>query len=97
MLMVEKGRIVTYEHHGQKVFVWEGLKGEHRDMCLCYSCGEFGIDVNGPPVVESKCPIANANYENCVKYNTVQPVMECPKFSLYASLEGKVEVVDSLK
>jgi hypothetical protein len=26
------------------------------------------------------CPIAQATYENCVRFNTVTPVFECPEF-----------------
>ncbi len=90
-MAIDKGRIVTYEHHGQKVYVWENLKGEHRDVCLCYSCDVW------KPEDEKKCEIAQANYDNCVKFGTVQPVLECPAFRLSESLKGLVEVVEDVQ
>ena len=68
--MIEK-----YEHHGVEVLVDSELKGKHREHCLCYqSC------VNFKPGTPENCPIAQATYENCVKFGTTTPVYECPKF-----------------
>jgi len=51
------------------------LKGAHRSMCLCFmDCACF------KPNTPDNCEIAQANYENCFKFNTVQPVFECPKY-----------------
>jgi hypothetical protein len=67
--------ILWYEHHGRKVAVLEAYKGKHRDMCLCFQgC------VNFKPEFTTNCKIAQANFENCVKYGTVQPVVECPEY-----------------
>lgn len=66
--------IVQYEHHGAIVSVREDLKGKHREHCLCFSCKHFN------PGTAANCEIAQATYENCVKFNTTTPVFECPKF-----------------
>lgn len=68
--------IERYEHHGKMVAVQPFLKGSHRDHCLCYQgCIFF------QPGSEEHCEIATANFENCKKFGTVQPVYECPKFA----------------
>jgi hypothetical protein len=66
-----------YEHHGARVAVRSALKGTHRDLCLCYDCESFAPAEEGQA---SGCPIANAVYENAVKYDLVSPVLECPQF-----------------
>jgi len=64
-----------YNHHGDEVYVNVELKGKHRDYCLCHDC-EYLNTVER----SENCPIANAIYENCVKYSVVTPVFECPDF-----------------
>lgn len=78
------GEFEQYEHHGKQVFVRRALKGDHRKMCLCYSCAKFVEDA----AEGEKCPIAAAVYANCVKFDIVSPVLECPEFQ---------EVVDPAK
>jgi len=70
-------KYVRYTHHGpQKVWVREDLKGKHRDMCLCHApCGRFHPDNRS-----KNCKIANAIFKNCVDFNLVTPVLECPAF-----------------
>lgn len=63
-----------YEHHGATVWVDSNLKGQHRSHCLCFSCESFH------PGTPENCEIAQATFENCVKFNTVTPMYECPKF-----------------
>lgn len=65
----------TYSHHGKEVNVKKNLKGKHREYCLCYVCNKFN-----PEDREKNCPIANEVYDNCVKFNIVTPVWECPDF-----------------
>jgi hypothetical protein len=68
--MIEK-----YKHHGQIVSVQSGLRGKHIEHCLCFQgCVHFR------PLEGNNCEIAQANYKNCVKFGTVQPVYECPNF-----------------
>jgi len=68
-------KIVSYEHYGTEVKVREDLKGKHREHCLCWmSCRFF------KPNDKDNCKIAQANYENCVKFKVVLPVWECPKY-----------------
>jgi len=67
---------IRYIHHGTWVWVREDLKGKHREHCLCHSCKYFQLNTHW------NCPIAQANYENCVKYSIVTPVWECPNFHL---------------
>jgi len=64
-----------YEHHGNKVWVREDLRGLHRDHCLCYSCAEFNPDDN-----KANCALANLLYVICCAHNTVTPVWECAAF-----------------
>ena len=64
----------TYEHHGVKVAVRSDLKGKHREHCLCFTCQTF------KPNTDENCPIAQAVFENCVKYNITTPMWECPRF-----------------
>lgn len=64
-----------YVHHGAEVNVFSHFKGQHRSVCLCYECKFFA-----PEPREENCPIAEAVYENCIKYNLTTPICECPKF-----------------
>ena len=71
----KEGGFERYEHRftgGGAALVWvmKFLKGRHRDHCLCYSCEHFG-----------RCAIAKAVFDNCVTYNIVTPVWECPDFT----------------
>ena len=66
--------ITHYSHHGRMVFVRNDLRGKHRDHCLCFECAKFF------PGTLQNCPIAQATYENCVKFNTTTPMWECPEF-----------------
>jgi hypothetical protein len=63
-----------HEHHGATIRVDSELKGQHRNHCLCFKCGSF------KPGTPENCAIAQATYENRVKFNTVTPVYECPVF-----------------
>lgn len=74
--MSDEYAIEVYNHHGADVAVRSDLKGKHREHCLCFSgCGFF------KPGTEGNCPIAQAIFDNCVKFNVVTPVWECPKFN----------------
>jgi hypothetical protein len=65
-----------YEHHGQTVTVRSDLQGKHRHHCLCFDgCKHFA------PGTEQNCEIAAAVYRNCVQFNIVTPVWECPRFT----------------
>jgi len=66
--------VIKYNHHGADVLVKRELKGKHAEFCLCYQCKKFH------PGDANNCPIANAVYQNCVKYNVVTPMWECPEF-----------------
>lgn len=63
-----------YRHHGNVVWTRLSTKGKHRDMCLCYSCKKFKMDL------DEKCKIADDVYQNCIKHGLVTPVFECPLF-----------------
>lgn len=64
-----------YKHHGESmVWVRSDLKSLHRDFCLCYECQRF------IPGSSQNCPIAHAIYKNCIRFNVVTPVWECPRF-----------------
>ena len=65
----------AYEHHGTMVWVRPELKGRHQEHCLCYACASF------KPVKKDNCPIAQATYENCVKFGITTPMWECPDFN----------------
>lgn len=70
-----KKEIIEYIHHGCLVKVQKHLKGKHKDYCLCFSeCQRF------KPGTTENCEIAQANYENCVRFNIVTPVFECPVY-----------------
>jgi len=74
---------IQYQHHGTQVWVREDLKGKHREHCLCWSpCALF------KPDDPDNCPIAQANYEFCVKHNVTLPVWECPVFEEKNSRSG---------
>ncbi len=66
--------IETYKHHGWTVFVDSELKGKHRDHCLCFKCDKF------KPNTSENCPIAQATFENCVRYGITTPMYECPEY-----------------
>jgi hypothetical protein len=63
-----------YEHHGNIVSVNSEFKGKHREICLCYACAKFG------PEGAHTCPIAAYVFSNCLMFNLVTPVLECPEF-----------------
>ena len=68
---------VKYVHHDKEVNVFAAHKGEHRLFCLCHNhCRFFKPEL--PP--EENCPLAQENYEMCVRNNMTLPVFECPKY-----------------
>lgn len=68
-------KVVWYQHHGQVVAVDEGLKGKHREMCLCHrGC------VNFKPGTAENCDRAEQNYRACRLNGMVMPVFECPEY-----------------
>lgn len=68
--------VSKYEHHGTEVSVVTSVKQSHRLHCLCWlKCKKFK-----PEDRANNCPIANAVYENCTKFNLVTPVYECPEY-----------------
>jgi hypothetical protein len=67
-------KLVEYEHHGTMVKVQDELKGKHREYCLCFSQNCKRLKIGQP----DNCPIAQALYKNCVEFNVVTPVWECP-------------------
>lgn len=69
--------VEKYEHWDgyDPVWVMSELKGKHREHCLCHQgCKKF------KPGEEDNCPIAQENFEFCVKHGVVSPMWECPKF-----------------
>jgi hypothetical protein len=67
--------ITQYQHHGAWVSVQSDLKGKHREHCLCYQgCKKF------KPGEPDNCYIAEAILKNCVKFDLVTPVWECPGY-----------------
>lgn len=80
-------RIIKYQHYNVEVSVQEHLQGLHREHCLCHqNCAYFK-----PENREENCEIANANFENCIKYHVVLPVWECPKYRHISAIEKMVE------
>jgi len=66
--------VIYYEHHGTMVAVREDLKGLHREYCLCHSCAKF------KPNTPENCEIAQAVFENCVRFHITTPMWECPEY-----------------
>lgn len=71
-----------YDHHDATVWVNSDLKGKHRGHCLCFSCDRF------KPGSDDNCYIAKRIYANCVEFNLVTPVYECPEFSAATTQVG---------
>lgn len=68
-------KIERYVHHGKTVAVQSRLRGQHREYCLCWlNCKKF------KPGEHDNCLVAQAVYANCVAFNTVTPVFECPEY-----------------
>lgn len=65
---------IKYKHHREENWVRWDVKGKNRSICLCYDCEKF------KPGTSEHCVIAECTYRNCVMFNTVTPVIECPKF-----------------
>lgn len=65
---------VRYWHHNSLVVARMDLAGKHRSHCLCYDCDRF------KPGSQDHCKIASSVYQNCVRFNIVTPVWECPDF-----------------
>lgn len=69
-------KIEKYNHHGADVSVRSDLKGRHVEHCLCWQgCKHFA------PGKPENCEIAQAVYKNCVQFNIVTPMWECPRFA----------------
>lgn len=77
-------RVDKYEHHSVEVTVLSEIKGQHRQHCLCYNGCKFF-----KPGTSENCEIAKATFKNCVTFNIVTPVYECPKYARLAAKEGK--------
>ena len=58
------------------VHVKKKLKGRHKNSFLCFAPCELFEPWEGG----NNCPIASEVYANCVKFNIVTPVWECPDF-----------------
>ena len=69
----ELGPIIHYKHHGVNVAVYENLKGQHREHCLCYSCAYFEPG-------ENNCPKANLLFAFNIIAGMTTPVWECQTF-----------------
>ena len=67
-------RYIRYEHHDVMTNVRAGLKGKHRQFCICYDCTKFH------PNQKNNCPQANQLYQLCVSHGIVAPIWECPEF-----------------
>ena len=68
-------KVTKYNHHGVEVYTNKETMGKHREFCLCFQCSKLNIEER-----QKNCPIANAIYDNCVKFNLTTPVFECPVF-----------------
>lgn len=67
--------IVSYQHHGARVWVRERLRGTHRAHCLCFAhCVHF------KPGQPDNCALAQELYEFDVRNEMTTPVWECPKY-----------------
>jgi len=75
-------KVIQYEHHGERVWVREALRGAHKNFCLCYSCSRFS------PGARDNCKLAALNYALCVAEDLVLPVWECPKYVALPQLCG---------
>jgi hypothetical protein len=75
--------VERYIHHGRVVSVLKELRGKHKSHCLCFICLRFNPDT------PENCEIAQATFENCLRFGTTTPMYECPKFSVIAG-HGKV-------
>lgn len=64
-----------YTHHGREVVANAELKGRHREICLCYECGNF------KPGEPDNCAAAQQLYQLVVAGPIcVAPVLECDNF-----------------
>jgi len=71
--------VIRYDHTwGERIVnvaVFADLRGKHREHCLCFAgCMFFH------PGEANNCEIAQTNFENCVRFDVVLPVYECPKY-----------------
>ena len=72
--------IIKYTHNftnekSSANYVFDELRGKHKVHCLCFAgCKKF------KPMQKDNCEIAQATFDNCVKFNTVTPMYECPEF-----------------
>jgi len=84
--------VIWYEHHGRQVAVFKEQQGKHREHCLCFAnCLKF------KPGQKDNCPIAQATYDNCVKFGTTTPVFECPQYEqLKAEIYDRIDVREAL-
>jgi hypothetical protein len=66
--------VTWYEHDGVVVATKAHLKNKHFDYTLCSSCKSF------KPSSPDNCNIVKAVYKNCIAYNILTPIFECPNF-----------------
>ena len=69
------GDIVTHTHHGETMAVHRGLKGTHREHCLCFECGVF------KPGQRDNCMAAEMLLALCQGMGLVTPVFECRNYA----------------
>ena len=80
-----------YEHHGAQVAVRKGMKGKHREHCLCHICSLFN-----PRNRALNCEMANLLYDFDILLGLVTPVWECPMFTEKEELNAEVDTGGSL-
>jgi hypothetical protein len=84
--------IMTYDHDFRngglpiRMAVFSGLKGAHRDRCLCWRCKKF------KPGEDDNCYIADALYGLCVNHEIVTPVAECRADMFEEREDGMVQL-----
>lgn len=69
-------KITKYIHHDKEVSVFEELKGQHREHCLCYAKCKFF-----KPNTLDNCPIARGLFEYDVSNGVTTPVFECATYA----------------
>ena len=79
--MLGQPEFVKYEHHDQLVWARREMIGLHRNICLCYECAKFF------PGEADNCPIAEKVFKTCVEEQLVTPVLECPVFEEFETLD----------
>jgi dUTP pyrophosphatase len=85
-------RYEQYWHLDEKNWVRSDLKGKHWEYNLCRVCKKFDPNEEGI----SSCFTCSTVQYNCLRYNIVTPMWECPEFEENKEIESNFDYINNI-